>query len=81
MAEAGFEEIGTYATRRQNKFTQYIATRPILDLCERSARRPGAWVYRRWWEQDGLDLEGVKKRAEAESDREEAINKEEGMPM
>ena len=58
MAEAGFEGIGTYVTRRQNKVVQHIATRTLLDLCERSARRPGAWVSRRWWEQDGLYLEG-----------------------
>ena len=51
---------------------QYIVTRPILDLCERSDRRPGAWVSRRWWEQDILDLEGTKERAAVESDGEEA---------
>ena len=54
--EAGFKEIGTYITRRQNMAVQYIATRPILDLCERSAHRPGARVPWRWWEQDGLYL-------------------------
>ena len=42
---------------------QYIATRPILDLCERANRRPGARVSRRWRKQSGIDLEGVKKRA------------------
>ena len=68
MVEAGFEGIRTYVTRRQKTFAQYIATRPILDLYERSAWRPGVWVSRRWWEHDGLDLEGAKKRAAAESD-------------
>ena len=81
MAEADFEGIVTYIPRRQNTFEQYIATQTILDLCERSARRPGARVSRRWWEQDGLDLEGEKKRAAAESDGEEAIIEEEGMPL
>ena len=82
MAETGFEGIGTYITRRQNTATQYIATRPILDLYERSARKPGERVSWKLWEQDGLDLEGEKKRAVAttESDREETISKEEGMP-
>ena len=61
MAEAVFEEIMTYVTRRQNTVAQYIVTRPIMDLCERSDRSPGAYVSRRWWEKDGLDLEGVKK--------------------
>ena len=44
MAEAGFEGIGTYIMSRQNTAAEYIATRPILDLYERSARRPGARV-------------------------------------
>ena len=50
MEEAVFEEIGVYIKRRQNTVAQYIATRPILDLCERSVQRPGAWVSWRWWE-------------------------------
>ena len=47
MVELVFEGIGTYITRRQNMVAQYIATRPIMDLCERSNRRPGARVSRR----------------------------------
>ena len=42
---------------------QYIAMQEILDLCERATRRPGARVSQRWWEQDGIDLEGAKKQA------------------
>ena len=61
----------------------YIVTLPILDLCERSAQRPGARVSRRWWEKDGLYLEGAKKREveAAESDGEETIDEEEGIPL
>ena len=83
MAESGFERIGTHITRRQNKVAQYIATRPILDLCEQSARRPGERVCQRWWEHDGLYLEGAKKRAAsaAELDGEETIGVEEGMTL
>ena len=33
-------------------------------------------MYWRWWEQEGLDLEGAKEREEAELDREEAQYKE-----
>ena len=46
-------------------------------------RGRGSRVSRRWWEQDGLDWEGSKNRAAAaaESDIEEAIYKEEGMPL
>ena len=56
MEEAGFEDIGTYIMRRQNMVAQYISTRTIMDLCEQPTQRPGAWVSRRWWEQEGLDL-------------------------
>ena len=65
MVESGLEGIMKYITRRQNIVAQYISTRPILYLCERSARRPGAKVSQRWWEQAGLDWEGAKKRAAA----------------
>ena len=67
--ESGLEGIGKYITRRQNKVTHYIATLPILELCEQSTWRPEAMVSWRWWERTGLDLEGAKKRAAAaESD-------------
>ena len=56
----------------QNTAAQYIATQPILELCEQSARRPGGLLYQRWWEQDGLELEGAKDRAEVDSGIEEA---------
>ena len=72
MEEAGFEEIRFYVTRRYNTVAQYIATRPIMDLYEKSVQRPVAWVSRCWWDQEGLDLEETKERAAVESDREEA---------
>ena len=81
MVEAGFEGIGKYVTERQNTVAQYISMQTILDLCERSARRPGARVSWRRWEQEGLYLEGAKKRAAEESDREETIGKEEVTPL
>ena len=43
MVEAGFEEIGAYIMRGQNTVMQYIATRLIMDLCERSSRSPTAY--------------------------------------
>ena len=49
---------------------QYISTRPIMDFCNRLVQRPGAWVYLRWWEQEGIDLSGVRERAAAAADRE-----------
>ena len=51
IAEVIFGEIRDFFTRRQNMVVQYIATRPSLDLCERSVRRPVSWVYWRWWYQ------------------------------
>ena len=59
MAEAGFQEVETYISRRQNIIAQYIPTRNIMDLCLAKKRRPGP----RWWEQEGLDLEGMQKAA------------------
>ena len=44
---------------------QFIATRPILDLCEKAERRPGARVPMRWWEQIGIDWKGAREKAEA----------------
>ena len=50
MKEAGIVWIWTSILRRQNTVAQFIATQPILDLCEGAVRRPGARVPRRWWE-------------------------------
>ena len=33
LSTVGLEEIGVYIACRQNTVTQYIATRPIMDLC------------------------------------------------
>ena len=63
MGKSGFYGISKSVTRRQNTVMQYIVTRPIMDLCERSTWRTGIRVYWRWWEQTGIDLERKKKRA------------------
>ena len=65
MVESGFEEIRKSFTRRQNIIAQYIATRPILYLCECYTWHPGARVSRWWWEQVSIKLEEAKKRAAA----------------
>ena len=49
--------------------TQYIATQPILDLCEQSTLRPGVRVSQQWWEQAGLDLEGGEEKGGRSSGR------------
>ena len=65
MKEEEIFRIGTSILRRQNAVAQFIATRPILDLCEKANRRLGAQVAMRWWEQTRIDWEGARKRAEA----------------
>ena len=42
---------------------KYVATRTILDLCERSVRMPIAWVSQRWWEKEELNLAGARQQA------------------
>ena len=59
MGEAVFEEMVYYVLNKHSTVTQYIATRPIIDLCEKTLRRPGAWVARIWWHQEVLDLAGA----------------------
>ena len=53
---------------------QYIVTRTILDLCERTTQRAGARVSWRWWEQKGINLKTAKEQAaeaiETDSDSE-----------
>ena len=50
MAEAGLQEVETYVSCRQNTVAQYIATRPITDLCMVAKQSPGQRVEMRWWE-------------------------------
>ena len=63
MREAGFEGIRKAVTRRQNTVAQYIATQPIMDLCERATQRVGVRVSRRWWDQEVIYLKAEKERA------------------
>ena len=44
LREAGMVGIRMSITRRQNTVAQYISTRTILDLCEKSTWNPGARV-------------------------------------
>ena len=60
MEEEGFEDMGIYVLKRHITVTQYITTRPILDLCENMDRSLGAWVARIWWQNEGLYLAGAR---------------------
>ena len=59
----------TYIRRRQNTVAQYIATRPILDLCKAAERKWTTQVGMRWWEKAGIDLTGARKTSMAEADK------------
>ena len=63
-------------TNRHNTVAQYIATRPLLDLCEGAKHIGGARVTRRWWDQKWIDWETLKARL-AETDSESEIDTEE----
>ena len=66
--EAGLTDVRTSINRRQNTVAQYIATRPLLDICEGAKQREGARVTLRWWDQSGIDWEKAKaKETETES--------------
>ena len=52
-----------YVLKRQNTVTQYIATQPILDLCEEMVWSMGTWVAKMWWDQEGLELAGAREAA------------------
>ena len=56
LREAGLKELELYIRRRNNMVVQFIAIRPIMDLCLEAERRPGVRVQKWWWYQDGLQL-------------------------
>ena len=74
MKEAGLTEVGKLITNRQNTVAQYIATRPLLDLCEGASAREGARVPLRWWNQKGIDWETAKARGEEEGEEPASIS-------
>ena len=55
LKEAGVVRARTSVLRRQNTVAQFIATRPILGLCEVAERRRGTRVPQGWWEQSGIN--------------------------
>ena len=68
MQELGLTYIRTSILKRQNTVAQYIARRPLLDLCEGARAREGAKVPLRWWDQAGIDWE-MEKANGVETDR------------
>ena len=71
MKEAVFKDVRMSTNIRQNTVAQYIATRPLLDLCKGTTKIGGARVSMRWWDQKGIDWEKEKARgADTESESE-----------
>ena len=62
MREAGLTDIRKSIANSQNTVAQYIATRPLLDLCEGARAREGAKVPMRWWDQADIDWETAKAK-------------------
>ena len=68
MQDAGLTEIRKSIANRQNTVAQYIATRPLLDLCEGARAREGARMPMRWWNQTDIDWEAAKTKGGGETD-------------
>ena len=66
MKEAGLTDVRKSIANRQNTVTQYIATRPLLGLCEEARAREGTRVPLRWWNQTDIDWETEKARGKGE---------------
>ena len=49
ILETGLEEVEVNIPQRQSTVAHYIATRPIMDICEEEKQRPGLQVLKRWW--------------------------------
>ena len=64
MSEAVLQGLKTYASRRHNTSTQFIATRSIMDLCLAAKRKPGSRITKGWWEQYGMNVEWMRTAAQ-----------------
>ena len=62
--EAGIVRARTLILRRQNTVAQFIATQPILELCEVAERQGGTRVPQLWWEQPGIDWKLAREQGE-----------------
>ena len=64
IKDAGIVRVRTSVLRRQNTVAQFVATRPILALCEGTERQGGTRVPQRWWEQTGIYCRLARERSE-----------------
>ena len=65
MEEVVMKEVETYVEILQNTSAGSIQIRLVMDLCLVAAWHPEARGLRRWWEQEGLDLEDIRKAERA----------------
>ena len=72
LKEAGVVRVRTSILRRQNTVAQFIATRPIMGICEVADRRRGTRVPLRWWEKTGIDWKSAREKAAAQGGANEA---------
>ena len=77
MKEAGFTYIRTSINNRQNTVAKYIATRPLLDLCEGTNQIGGSRMAMRWWDQKWIGWEKAKARGEETESESETDTEEE----
>ena len=51
-------------------FNGSMSSSPIMDLCKERVHMPVTWLEKRWWVQEGKDLEGQRPAvAAAEEER------------
>lgn len=57
LRKAGLFPMSEYLSRRQRRCADYVASRPIAELCRKSKRKSGSSRFMRWWDQSkcGLD--------------------------
>ena len=74
MKEAGLQEVENYVSLLHNTVAQFIAARPIMDLCMASERRLGSQVANKWWDQELLDLDSMRTAAREGEQEEEGTD-------
>eukprot|EP00978_Attheya_sp_CCMP212_P044431 scaffold310270_cov55-Attheya_sp.AAC.1 len=64
LEEVGLWPIKKYTEKRQNTVADYVAMRPIFELCTEAEWPTGSQSSRRWWDQVDRDFEGEIEDAE-----------------
>ena len=59
MAEAVLQEVENCIFHRHNTAPKFSVTGNIMELCLTAEQMPGLRLDKRWWDKDGLYLEGM----------------------